>query len=112
MTVKQAIFWRDSVLALKSKKLPVTSYQNRQFWQALKVLTTSKRYRENPGESCFNEGLTIIYRRVLRIYAQKQGPHRCDAECKEKNHCYFHDFKPGAVMYGLPNGDILIRSKK
>lgn len=55
---------------------------------------------------------TVIYGRVLRIEAKKTQKHICDDECKKFNHSYFHDFKPGAVMYGLPNGDILIKSER
>lgn len=50
----------------------------------------------------------VIYGRVLRIEAMKTQKHICDADCKRCGHCYFHDFKSGAVMYGLSNGDILI----
>lgn len=54
--------------------------------------------------------LVRIYGRVLRIEAQKIGRHQnCDAECKRCNHKYVHDFKRGAVMYGQPDGSILIK---
>lgn len=54
--------------------------------------------------------LVRIYGRVLKIEAQKTGAHRnCDAECKRCQHKYVHDFRPGAVMYGLPDGSILIK---
>lgn len=54
---------------------------------------------------------TVIYRRVLRIEAQKVGPHRCDAECRRFKHKYFHDFRLRNVqMFGLPNGDLLIKT--
>jgi hypothetical protein len=54
--------------------------------------------------------LVRIYGRVVRVIAKKTGPHRnCDAECKACNHEYFHDFKPGAIMYGQPDGSILIK---
>ncbi len=64
--------------------------------------------KRNPSEKLG----TVIYGRVLMIQAQKTGPHRCDPECARCNHSYYHEFKSHAVMYGLPNGDILIRSKK
>ncbi len=59
----------------------------------------------------FNPPLKVIYGQVLRIEAKKTQKHVCDADCRRCDHSYVHDFKPGAVMYGLPNGDILIRSK-
>lgn len=55
---------------------------------------------------------TIIYGRVIRIDAQKTQRHRCDAQCKRFNHRYYHTFKPGAVMVGLKDGSILIRSSR
>lgn len=67
--------------------------------------------RVNP-KSLKNPRLVKIYGRVERINAQKTQPHICDAGCKKFNHRYFHDFKPGAQMYGLPNGDILITTRK
>lgn len=48
-----------------------------------------------------------IYGKVLRIEAQKTGPHRCDAECRKCRHKYFHDFKAPARMLGLSPGDVL-----
>ncbi len=68
----------------------------------------------NPRKSnpCHNSRATMIYGRVLQVEAMKTQKHQCDAECKRCGHCYTHTFKPGAVMLGLPNGDILIRSKK
>lgn len=53
--------------------------------------------------------LVTIYRRVLSIQAQKVGFHRhCDAECKHANHCYVHDFKPGARLLGIPDGSFIM----
>ena len=60
---------------------------------------------KNPNER------VVIYGRVLRIEAQKTQAHRCDEECRDYKHRYFHEFKPGAVMYGLPDGSILIKAK-
>ncbi len=55
--------------------------------------------------------LVPIYGRVLRVEAEKVGPHKnCDAACKKTKHRYFHDFKPGVRMYGLPDGSILLSS--
>lgn len=47
---------------------------------------------------------TKIYGKVLQIKAEKQsGPY--------KGQRFFHDFK-NATAYGLPNGDVLITSRK
>ena len=53
--------------------------------------------------------LVTIYKRVLSVQAQKIGFHRhCDAECKQANHKYIHDFKPGAKLLGIPDGSFLM----
>ncbi len=67
-----------------------------------------RRVRRNPGAP----GGVVIYHKVLRIEAQKGPGHRCDAECKKFGHRYFHDFKTKPMMLGLPNGDIVIRSRR
>jgi hypothetical protein len=64
--------------------------------------------KANPGPE--TSQAVVVYPRVLSIEAQKLGYHaNCDAECKRCGHKYIHDFRPGAVMYGLSNGDLLIR---
>lgn len=60
--------------------------------------------RTNPPK-----GAVKIYGRLLRIEAQKTQRHICDAACKKANHCYFHDFKSGACVYGMPDGTLVIR---
>lgn len=52
----------------------------------------------------------IVYHRLLKIEAKKGPGHRCDAACKRADHSYFHDFGPGAVVYGMPDGSLKIRS--
>lgn len=60
--------------------------------------------RKNPASY-----MPLIYGRVLRVYAKKTQQHRCDAGCKEVHHRYYHDFKSGPDMYGLPaNTKILL----
>lgn len=65
---------------------------------------TMRAARENPRP-------VVIYGRCIRILAQKTQPHACDAKCTAAGHRYFHDFKPGAVIYGLSNGDLKISRK-
>lgn len=55
--------------------------------------------------------MVLIYSQVERIYARKMQRHRCDSECKANEHRYYHDFKPGAMMYGLPDKTILIKPR-
>lgn len=65
--------------------------------------------RENPAKSTRGKAskrVAKIYGRVLRIEAQKVGPHHCDAECKRCKHKYFHDFKVGPEMIGLTPGQV------
>jgi hypothetical protein len=74
-----------------------------------------RKIRGNPSRitgpnSAVNSHIQVmVYGRVLRIEAQKTQPHRCDPDCAAVGHRYYHDFKNGAVMYGLENGDLLIR---
>jgi hypothetical protein len=51
-------------------------------------------------------GAKEIYGRILAIEAQK-GP-----KSNYPNENFRHDFKPGAKIYGLPDGSILIKGKK
>ncbi len=56
-----------------------------------------------------NPRRVLIYSDVIRIIARKGQRHICDAECKRKNHTYFHDFTPGSKIYGLPDKSLLIK---
>lgn len=47
-----------------------------------------------------------IYDNVSQIKAEK------GTDSNFPNQPFYHDFKPGAKAYGLPNGDILITKKK
>lgn len=76
-------------------------------YYVMKARKTTTRRVSNPQQK---KKLVRIYGRVLRVIAKKTGEHRhCDAKCKRCKHEYFHDFKPGAAMYGLPDGSILIK---
>lgn len=103
----------------------VPAHEGREYCSACKVPHSKNQHRFHGSGSFHKTHLwsfpkanpgkpVVIYDRVFAITARKGQPHPtvCDAECKAKNHCYIHEFKPGAVMYGLPNGDILIRSDK
>lgn len=94
----------------------LTAIQKDLFRRCTQVVRTHRKPATNPtprGRKA-NPGAVIIYRRVLRVEAQKIGKHRCDGECRRANHCYFHDFSKGAnaVAYGLPDGSVLIKGTK
>jgi hypothetical protein len=63
------------------------------------------RPRRNPG------GKSKIYGRLLEMRMQRTGPHRCDKKCEKAGHRYKHVFKSGPIVYGLPNGSILIEGR-
>lgn len=67
--------------------------------------------RKNPP-AIYREKL--IYGRVLRMEAQKIGPHRCDAGCAKSNHSYYHDFKASSNVhaYGMSDGSVLLIGSK
>lgn len=81
-------------------------------FHATHMFSFNPRRKRNPCGMQKNPVVsTVIYGRVLAIEAQKTQKHVCDDECKSYQHRYRHDFKPGAVMYGLSDGSILIKSK-
>lgn len=70
----------------------------------LPIFERKKRKNPSPG------GKVRIYGKLLRIEAKKTGKHRCDAACRKAGHNYYHDFGPGAVIYGNPDGSLRIVS--
>ena len=54
----------------------------------------------------------LIYDEVIQILARKGQSHICDADCKRKNHTYYHDFESSPRMYGMPDKSILITHKR
>lgn len=64
-----------------------------------------------PARRVKNPRRPVIYHRLLRIEARKGPGHRCDAGCKKANHSYFHDFTAGAVVYGNPDGSVLVKNR-
>jgi hypothetical protein len=94
------------------KGYPLTARQRRFF--GARASGYPVRRKRNVAAGFYDEehvfhGKTKIYGKVLRIEAQKTGRHFCDAECKRAGHKYYHDFRVKPTMYGLPNGDILIK---
>lgn len=100
-TEKQA--WRY----LQTGKRPKNKSVDRRAESYVSIQKSIRDFKRKPNPG----GRTIIYGRVLRVDAQKTQKHICDAGCKRVGHKYTHGFKPGAKMYGLPNGDILISSR-
>jgi hypothetical protein len=88
----------------RQREKPRATYTERS--TALKHVNV-KRKRKNP-----NEDETLIYGRLMRIEAQKTQPHRCDAACRRARHQYFHDFKKGSEIWGLPDGSLVVRKVK
>jgi len=111
MTYERAkLIFKTHMEASRRRKL--TAYEREQLVRASAVLRRSRRSAmENPGKSTTGSGsksVVQIYRRVLRVEAQKLGPHNCDAECRRCKHKYFHDFKipTGVRMLGLSPGQV------
>lgn len=64
-----------------------------------------KKVRSNPG--------VPIYGRVIRIEAEKTWPHEYGGQESKATQKYYHDFtSKNAMIYGLPDGSLLIKSKK
>lgn len=64
-------------------------------------------FQKNPSKK---RGV-VVYGRVLAVEAMKTQPHVCDSGCVRYKHKYRHSFKSGPVMYGLPDGSLLIKSR-
>lgn len=95
-----------SMQAMRQGKT-LTAYDKEQFHKAQAVLRAQRKPAMNPGNR-----KTLIYAQVDKIYATKKQSHICDAECKAHGHRYFHTFTSKPKMYGLPNGDLLITSRR
>jgi hypothetical protein len=56
----------------------------------------------------------LIYGRVLRIEAQKIGPHRCDQGCRDADHRYYHDFDDDTEVkaFGMSDGSVWLKGLK
>jgi len=59
-----------------------------------------------------NAGAVPIYGRVLRIEAEKTWEHEYGGKKSKPSQKYFHDFTTkNAMIYGLPDGSLLIKVK-
>lgn len=56
----------------------------------------------------------LVYGRVLRVEAQKIGPHRCDPGCRKADHRYYHDFASSTNVqaWGMSDGTVVLVGKK
>jgi hypothetical protein len=68
-----------------------------------------KQCMPSSSKAMKNPRRVMIYSDVIRIIARKGQSHICDAECKRKDHTYYHDFTPGSKIYGLPDKSLLIK---
>ena len=108
---KAKVVFATHMQAARTRKLH--PYELKQLSIARQVLrhhakgaTRNKKYSRHRAAG--NPKRVLIYGQVKTIYAKKTQPHVCDAECKAKNHTYYHDFSSKPKMYGLPNGHLLI----
>jgi hypothetical protein len=100
-----AQLWNDKKLRKRFEEWKKRQRQPSLFGGGSMFTNPRKKIRKSPTKN------VVIYRRVLRIEAQKIGPHQCDAECKRFKHKYFHDFRLRNVqMFGLPDGSLLIKA--
>jgi hypothetical protein len=86
------------------------------FSERLRDIASEKRRRMEyhgnlkPIRRRNNPPAVLIYPHVLEIWASKKGvEHHCDSACKRANHVYRHKFKTQPKIYGLSNGDLLIK---
>lgn len=114
---KAKVIFATHMQAARKRKL--SAYELRQLSTARQILRQQRKpamnarmpSRKTNKRSQRNPKRVLIYGEVNRIYARKTQPHVCDDDCKKHGHRYFHDFSSKPRMYGLPNGDLLIRSR-
>jgi hypothetical protein len=53
-----------------------------------------------------------IYQQAVHIVAIKPEDHRCDPACVRAKHTYIHKFSKAVRVWGMPNGDIVLSTKK
>ena len=108
MTVQKArVIFSTHMQAARKRKL--TAYETNQLNIARQVLRQARKPNPKTSTKQHNPKGVLIYGCVQTIYAKKTQPHVCDEDCKKHNHQYFHDFSSKPKMYGLPNGDLLIK---
>ena len=90
------------------------SFKTKKLAWASKESKKSKKYSKSGGNEgrLVNPRGTTIYGRLMRIEAQKTQKHNCDAACKEADHMYYHDFKRGTKVIGMPDGSLIMRKGK
>lgn len=119
MTLVQAKAYLKDHAHLTTSRMTVLQAKTLQ--QAIQVVRYARRRRNPPASKTVKKRkaalknppeAVLIYSDVLRVEAKKGQNHRCDKGCVLTGHRYFHPFTAGAALYGLPNGDVLIRSTK
>ena len=77
-----------------------------------KYHTRSTWIKDVVDDTQSNPKHVLIYGEIHRVTGVKTQKHICDADCKRHGHKYYHDFSSKPQMYGLPDGSLLIKSKR